>query len=175
MLIDELVKQAKTGNKQAFSELYDQFADRIFRFIRMKIANSQDAEDILQTVFIKAWQGLRGYNLEQANFSAWLYKIAANCTYDFFRKSARRPENLELDENIYVISPEDPAGNLNLSSDLQDLKKKLDSLPKQYKEVLELRFVQDFTLQETAEILKKSNLSVRLLVHRALKKLKSLI
>ncbi len=173
--IEDLVKQAKAGDRHAFAGLYDQFADRIFRFILIKVRHEQEAEDLLQTVFIKAWNGLGGFDLRKANFSAWLYKIATNAVYDYFRKSARQPQNLELNEDLNITIAEDTGSQMDQIQAIGELRKKLKLLPSQYREVLELRFVQDFTLKETAEILQKSSLSVRLLQHRALKKLKGLV
>lgn len=175
MEIRELVSKTKQGDQDAFAQLYDQFADRIFKFIKLKVGHQQQAEDILQDTFVKAWKGAGGLKLEGLNFSAWLYRVAHNAVNDYFRKLYRRPETLELNENLDFPSGASLTEELDSHQDAQNIKQSLRALPKQYAQVLELRFIQDFTVAETAGILGKSNLSTRLLQHRALKKLKQAI
>lgn len=171
----DLVLLAKNGDQTAFGGLYDMFSAKLYRFISIKIQNQQQAEDILQEAFIKAWKNLHLFSADEGNFQAWIYRITANCVNDYFRKIYRQPESLELNENI------DRPSNENLQKAVADkletnqLIGAFDLLPVRYKEVLELRFVQDLSLEETAKILNKSNLAVRVLQHRALKKLKEVV
>ncbi len=175
MEVNELVKQAKNGDSEAFGQLYDSFARRIFKYIRLKIQNRQEAEDVLQEVFVKAYRGLANLSLENLNFSAWLYRIAANTINDVFRKKYRTPDIMGMDENFDVASKESVHKDLEIKSDVEGLKLVFDQLPAQYKQILELRYVQEFSLTEISKILNKSNLSVRLLQHRALKKVKKIL
>ncbi len=170
MDILETVKAAKSGDKQAFAALYDEFADRIFGFIRIKIRD-QAAEDVLQEVFIKAWRGLKTLDLEELNFSAWLYKIASNAINDYFRKYYRTPELVDI-EGLPLYSDQSIQNDYSKQENIELIKKSFDYLPFQYKQILELRFIQDFTVDEVAEILGKTNLAVRLVQHRALKRLR---
>lgn len=169
MEIPDLVRAAKNGNAQAFGELYDRYARRIFLFISAKIQNRPQAEDILQEVFLKAWRGLDGLKMEQLNFSAWLYRIASNTINDHFRRHYRQPPTMELLDNMEIPAAEDKPSN---EEDLEAVKRAVSTLPAQYRQVLELRFFEDFSPEETAKILKRSNLAVRLLQHRALSKLR---
>ena len=92
MDITELVIQIQAGNTDAFSKVYDLYADRIFRYIRLKVSDQQSAEDILQDVFIKVWANCGSLKIQDMKFSAWVYKIASNTVNDFYRKKYRRPE-----------------------------------------------------------------------------------
>ncbi len=178
MQLQELVEKAKGGDQQAFGELYDLFAEKIFRFIKIKIRDQQEAEDILQETFVKAWRALKNLEMKGLNFSAWLYAIARNGVNDFYRKKYRQPEIAELNEEVAAVAAvagggaEEEVDRQYLS---QAMEKCFELLPDQYKEILEMRFVQDFSTEETAKILGKSNLSVRLAQHRALKKLKIIL
>ncbi len=173
MEILELAKKAKGGDQQAFGEIYDLYAQKIYKFICYKV-KTRESEDILQEVFIKAWNGMANLKLENLNFNAWLYRIASNTINDYFRKFYRTEQTVELDENASIYNSADvPANRLALQGDVEMVKRALKALPSQYQQVLELRFIQDFTLQETANILNKSNLAVRLLQHRALKNLRA--
>ena len=171
----ELLKKAQRGEQEAFGQLYDEFADRIFRFIKIKVNSQQQAEDILQETFLKAWRGLPGLKLRDCNFSAWLYRIAQNTITDHFRKLYRSPENLELDENVEVVSGAQADHEVIQQNTSEEVRRALAGLPLPYRQVLELRFLQDFSVSETASILNKTNLAVRLTQHRALKKLRLIL
>jgi RNA polymerase sigma-70 factor (ECF subfamily) len=175
METNELVEKAKNGEEEAFGQLYDSFAQRIFKYIRLKVQNRQEAEDILQETFIKAYRGLSGLRPDDLNFNAWLYKIAGNTINDHFRKAYRTPDILSIDENFDLPSSQSLEKEIEVSSDMDNMRKTFAKLPPLYKQVLELRFLQEFSLDEIAKILNKSNLSVRLLQHRALKKVKIIL
>jgi RNA polymerase sigma-70 factor (ECF subfamily) len=172
METNELVDKAKNGDSEAFGLIYDSFAQRIFKFIRLKIQNRQEAEDVLQDVFVKAYRGLGSLKIKDLNFNAWLYKIASNTINDHFRKVYRTPDILAIDEN-FDLADNKPSlqKQLEVKSDMEGLQLTLNKLPPLYKQVLELRYLQEFSLAEIAKILNKSNLSVRLLQYRALKKI----
>lgn len=174
MELSEAVIKAKQGDSHAFGFIYDSFADKIFRYIKVKIQDQAQAEDILQEVFMKAWNGLPNIKTDGLNFSAWIYRIASNAINDHFRKVYRTPKMVDIEE-VNVIMPYSIEERYQTGEEIEKMKKCFDLLPAQYKEVLELRYVRDFTTAETAEIIGKTNLAVRLIQHRALKKLKEIM
>ena len=167
-----LVTAARDGNSQAFGQLYDFFAPRIYKFISFKVQEREQAEDILQDTFVKAWRGLASLRLEELNFSAWLYRIARNTVNDYYRKLYRSPRLVELDQAVEMTTGESPAAAAMTRSELEQVQKASGRLPAHYRQVLELRFVQEFSVTETAEVLGKSPVAVRLIQHRALKQLR---
>lgn len=171
----QLVKKSQNGDSGAFGQLYDLFAQRIFRYISLKIQDNSLAQDLLQDTFIKAWKGLPALREKDLNFSAWLYKIAGNCVNDYFRKKYRSPDTVELKEASFVSVPDRIGEQLAIEADMQAIESAFKKLPAQYRQVLELLFIQDFSLRETAEILQKNYVSVRVLQFRALKRLKEFI
>lgn len=173
--ISELLSRARAGDQQAFAEIYDSFAQKIFKFISLKIQNRQEAEDVLQDVFIKAYKGLPSLNMARLNFSAWLYKVAGNTINDYFRSKYRKPEPLGIDENFDAADRRSLAKEISAKWDWQIVQTAFNELPVLYKQVLELRFIQNFSPEETARILGKTNLSIRLIQFRALKKLKLML
>ncbi len=175
MDIDELVLQAKQGKAEAFGQLYDLFAQRIFKYIRIKIQDRQQAEDILQDIFIKAYKGLPVLRTDHLNFPAWLYKIAANTVNDHFRKTYRAPTVIGMDEEFDIAGNYSVEREIQSLSDGESMQKAFTQLPPLYKQVLELRFLQEFSLSEVAKILGKSNLAVRLIQFRALKKVRLIL
>ena len=91
----ELVKKAKR-NKKDFSALYEKYSDKIRNFIMKKVNNDYIAEDITSKVFEKALKNLDSYQWQGVSFGSWLYRIARNTVYDYYRTNkANRREDLE--------------------------------------------------------------------------------
>ena len=172
MEINQLAFQAKNGDMEAFEQLHGFFSERILRFIQKKIQNLPDAEDVLQEVFIKSYKGLKSLRPGKLYFSTWLYKIATNSINDYFRKKYRRPEVVSINETFDFPDGKSLDKEIMAKSDLETVKESFNRLPELHRDILELRFFKDLTLNETAKVLHKSNLAVRLLQCRARKKLK---
>lgn len=172
--INALVKQTQTGDQAAFAALYDEFAQRLYAYIRLKVTDTEKAEDILQDVFLKVWQGCRKLQIKDLNFSAWLYKVTANTVNDFYRAKYREPQTVPLEEAKEVAGLDDTALNASRGLEKQVIKRTLEKLPNHYKEVIELRFLQDFSISDTAEILGRNSVTIRVWQHRAMKQLEKL-
>lgn len=166
-----LIGRARSGDEQAFGEIYDAYAQRIFAYIMVKVRHPQQAEDILQEVFLKAWRALGGF--EGARLAPWLYRIATNAVTDHFRKLKSRPTETELDQGLAVAAMgRAPQDEVDVGLDAVRLKGALVQLPEAYQQVLQLRFVGSLSVREAAATLGRSELAVRLLQYRALGKLK---
>lgn len=172
---ETLIEQIKAGDQTAFGELYDRFAEKIFRFIKIKVQDQGQAEDILQDVFVKAWQGIPNLHTKDLQFSAWLYTVARNTMNDYFRKKYRRPEFVEFNDEVDVQSSESVEHRISAQQDGKLIQSALKELPAQYAQVVELRFLQQMSVTETAQILGKTGLAIRVLQHRALKRLQEVI
>lgn len=171
-----LIKSAAKGDKQAFGVLYQNYLEQIYRYIYYRIANSFEAEDLTEIVFINAWQALpklaeKDENI--SNFRAWLYRIAHNTVVDHHR--ARKP-SISLDEAVSLADtasgPESAASANWDSQRLADAIKKLD--PK-LQQVLVCRFINQISHAETARIMGLNPGNVRVLQHRALKQMAQLL
>lgn len=165
--IQQLVAKAQLADETAFGKLYDIFSQQVFNFLLGKLAHKQTAEDLVQTVFLKAWTNLKKYQQQpSAKFSTWLFQIANFTLIDHWR--AKKP-TVEIDEieNLAQFAINQP-----LYEEYDYLWKAMHTLPDTYQTVLELRFKQDLSVSETAKIMKKSQVSIRVLQHRALKLLK---
>lgn len=168
--IETLVRKAKNGDETAFGRLYEIFSAKIFRFIRIKISNKQDAEDLSQTVFFKSYQGLKSLRPGKINFPGWLFKIAANSINDYFRKTYRSPMTLSLEENFDPPDSRSVEKEALIKSDFELARKVFAGLPPLYRKILELRLLLDRPLEEVAQNLNKTTTSVRVAQCRALKK-----
>ena len=172
---NKLVEKAQQGDSEAFGQLYDLYAQRMFRYIRIKVQDREDAQDILQEVFIKAYKGLGSLVGRELNFSAWLYAVTSNTVNDYLRRKYRTPMTVTIDEDIDVPSTASPAAELDLQMGLDAARAAFQELPPLYRQVLELRYFQEFTLDEIAKILKKTNLAVRLVQFRALQRVRIIL
>src|SRR4051794_40047669 len=81
----DIIRQAQNGSQAAYGELYQRHFGAIQQYIDKRVDGSYDAEDLTQTVFLKAWQALRDYQPTATPFRAWLYRIAHNAVIDHYR------------------------------------------------------------------------------------------
>jgi RNA polymerase sigma-70 factor (ECF subfamily) len=88
----EDVERARAGDREAFRLLVERHSRNVFRLAFRLTGNESDAEDVVQEAFLKAYRNLSAFE-SRANFSTWLFRIAANCSYDLLRSRARRPED----------------------------------------------------------------------------------
>lgn len=175
MEIEKLILKVQGNDEQAFAKLYDEFSQRIYSFIKFKVTDELQAEDLLQEVFLKLWRGAKTLKTENLNFSAWLYQVASNTINDYFRKVYRRPQTVSLDPNIDIAGESDSSKSTEQIFYAEDIQKSLDKLSPSYKQVLELRFIQELSVSETAKAMNKNNLGIRVLQYRALKKVEKLV
>lgn len=159
-----------------FEELYLEFSDKIYKYIYWQTQDPYIAEDFTGEVFTRVWKNWKKF---KPDFSqAFLYKIAKNILIDFWRKNKNKKE-LSLETTVETGAEpsydEDMIGEIQKNSDVKGLHKALSKLPENLKEVLILRFLEDMSAKEAGEILKISEVNVRVLQYRALKKLKEII
>ena len=143
MDIPSLISRSKQGDEEAFGQLYDCYAQRIFDTSALK-SKSEEAQDVVQEVFTKAYLGLKHLEIENLNFTAWLYRIASNTINDHFRKGIR-PEPVEIDETVDIQDGTSLLEEVSIGSDLEIVRASFKQLPVIYRQVLELRFFQDLT------------------------------
>ncbi len=104
------IQLARDGNTEALRLLFDENKKRIFSLAYQYVRNSEDAEDILQETFIKAYNSLHTFRTEaDTQFSAWLYRIGINCSIDHIRKNKKRKEFSS--ENLDIQNMPDREGS----------------------------------------------------------------
>ena len=140
--------------------------------MRISAVDVLTAEEILQEVFLKVWKNLRGYD-RSLSFSSWIYRIAHNETISHYRKSKTRGEDKQSvwdDEHVNTIAGEfDIEGALDGKILKNKIKQALESLSGNYKEVLVLRFFEDLSYTEIADVLKKPEGTIATLLNRSKK------
>jgi len=163
--------------KAVFDKLYDNYHQDLFQYIFYMVKDKETTEDLVQEVYIrvlKSYQNFKGESSEKT----WLFSIARHVTYDYFRSLQRKRNrildffNWEEEGENYPDNGELPEELAVKSDEIQRLYKLLDKCTIDQKNVLILRFLQSFTIQETAEILNFSVSKIKTTQHRALKTLK---
>jgi len=178
--VSQLATAARDGNRFAFQQLVAMLEPRIFRMIFYRTRSREDAEDICQDVFLKAFRNLK--KLQQPErFESWLFRIAVNRVKDYHRRQKFRSLFSVLQDNDSQDDAQaEPAAER--STDTMDaiVRKEfwqkvhtmLDQLSKMEQEVFLLRFIDDLVINEIAEVLHKSESTVKTHLYRALGKFK---
>jgi len=174
-----LYSRIKNKDRQAFVKAYDLYVDQIYRFIYFKVGNKEEAEDLSSAVFLKIWSYLQENNIiDSKTLRPLLYKIARNIIIDHYRKINQR-ENVSLDKTMeqggLIDVKQDIAQRAEVMSDLMVIETKLPKLKEEYREVIIMRYINELSIKEIAEILDKSKGNVRVLIYRALSTLKELM
>ena len=152
------------------SELYERTYPAIYRFVRARMHDPHDAEDITSQTFLQA---LRAYdsNRSSAEVLSWLFQIARNVMGDHWRRHYRRAATVALTDVIIETTPDvKPQQARDDSRAEAALQNTLSALPDRYRRVLELRFLSGASLQETAEALQITVANAKVLQHRALRR-----
>jgi len=171
-----LIQKAKDGDTEAFGDLYERYAESVFRFIYSQTSNRFDAEDLTGDVFLRAWQSISRYEERGFSFSAYLFRIARNVMIDRSRKL--RPVSELPEDEISIGEPllnSEPSTILAAKLQHNELVKTLGKLREDYRTVLVLRFFNNLTTEETSDVMGRSKGSVRVLQHRALSALRQLL
>ena len=167
----DLVNEAKNGSLSAYQTLYMRYLDPVYRYFFFQTHDKFLAEDLAQEVFIKMWRAIKSFNEEKGSFTSWMYRIAHNLLIDHYR--GKKP--LSLKENLEASYSEDWLEKLDRDEKLHKVKEALLELPKDYQEVVILRFFEDLAVEEVAQIISKSEENVRVIQHRAIRKLKEIL
>lgn len=166
-----LFLKVKNQDPEAYGQFYDLYVTRIYRFVFFKVNSVSDAQDITSEVFLKLWQYIKE-GKEVKNLNAFTYMIARNKVIDFYRQKSRMDEPMG-EEHINI--PDDEKDMLKqqiIENDLSDALKGIENLKDEYKEVIILKYLDELSSKEIAQVLSKSGGATRVLLHRAMKALK---
>jgi RNA polymerase sigma-70 factor (ECF subfamily) len=151
---ESLVRRAQQQDPQAFTQLYEEHFDRIYRYVALRIGNEIEAEDITQQLFLKALHSISSFRWKGVPFSAWLFRIAHNLVVDYQRKKTKQA-TVPLDESIASFSG-DPQLLVEQSLDIERLLSATKRLTEAQREVLSLRFTSELPIAQVAKIMSKS-------------------
>jgi RNA polymerase sigma-70 factor (ECF subfamily) len=158
---ENIVRQAIEGNQWAFTRLYDEHFDKVYRYIYFRVNSRAEAEDLTQEVFLKAMQSISSYKWRDVPFASWLFRIAHNQVVDHVRKQSKH-KRAPLEEAA-AVSVEDPVAITEQRLESEELREAVKKLPAAQQEVISLRFMSGLHINEVAKILKKSEGTVKAL------------
>ena len=162
----EVVCRAAKGDGEAFASLYEEYFDRIYRYLYLRLGNQSDAEDLAQEVFVKALEAIGGYKWRGLPFASWLFRIAHNLMVDLLRKQSKVAQ--EAGEDIPAGGETDPAALAERNLEVARLIDNMDRLSPAQKEVLSLRFGAGLPIAEVAHLLGKSPGTVKALQYNGI-------
>lgn len=173
---NELVKRIQGGDTDLFAVVIERYQGKLFAYLYRLIGGREEAEDLLQDVFIKAFKNMKSYDVNR-KFSSWIYRIAHNEAVNHIkRKSLKRFISWEditsTKDKLAGNKMEDGADSDWLRKEvIQEVDEAIDRLPVKYKQVLLLRYYSEKSYEEISEILQKPVNTVGTLINRAKRKM----
>lgn len=176
---DEELVALTIKDQDFFSCLVERYEAKLMRYVRrISAATQEDAEDILQEIFVKTYRNLLGFD-PKLKFSSWIYRIAHNQVVSQWRKTKTRPQvvKFEADEDFlkFIAADEDLAADTERKFEARDIRAMLEELDSKYREVLVLKFLEEKDYKEISDILKKPLGTVATLINRAKKQFRKII
>ncbi|MBI5032790.1 MAG: sigma-70 family RNA polymerase sigma factor [Chloroflexi bacterium] len=168
-----LVQRATTHDPHAFAQLYDRYVARIYKYIYYRTGASMSVEDLTAQVFLKAWESIASYRWTERPFAAWLFRIAHNLIVDHYRQHR---EFVSIDD---LTLPNGDAPGLDdlahshLNEDL--LRQAIAKLTDDQQQVIILKFLEGYEVEQIADLLGKDERAIRSLQHRALATLQRIL
>ena len=176
-----VILRVQQGEAEAFSHLVTAYEKQVYNLCLRMVTNPEDAQDLAQEAFLKAWRGLSFYKAE-SSFSTWLYRLTTNVCIDFLRKR-RRSSTVSLsnedDGEEWELELTDPAPtpeqHLEYQDQAQAVAQAMEQLEEEYRTILTLRVVQDLPYEQIAEVMNMKVGTVKSRLARARMKLKNFL
>jgi len=165
--------EARKYKEAKLAALYDDYYDKIARYIFARLGDRTEAADLAGEVFLKALESLDSYKEGSVPMQAWLFKIAHNLAIDYLRKMAKR-KTVPLD-TVSVTADVDPQAMAETNVELARVAKALALLTPVQRQVIKLRFFGELTSEEAGRVLNKSSGAVREMQSAAIRRLRKLL
>ena len=156
----EIIEKVLAGDNDAFGLLVERYQNKIYNLCLRMCGNEDDAFDLTQDAFVRAWRNLGGFQFESA-FSTWLFRLSSNICLDFLRAKKRRAAvsltvSDEEDEESQLDLPDpgkSPEEAVIAAEDRNLLTQALNSLPTDHRQIIVMRAIDDLSYSQIAEIL----------------------
>lgn len=170
----QLVSLLKNKDQQAFNYLYDNYAGALYGVIIKVIGTEDIAQDVLQEVFVKIWKGIGHYDDSKGRLYTWMLNIARNSAIDVLRsaKYNRDRKTGDIDNNVHI---DNASFSTTMKTDHLGLKKIVDGLKDEYRQIINLAYFKGYTQEEVAEALNIPLGTVKTRSRSALLQLKNLM
>ena len=160
---------------EQFGQIYDQYIDKIYRFVYLKVSSQEIAEDITSRVFLKGWEAFQSPKNDIKNPSAFLYQIARNMVIDHYRAKGRS-KTVSMEVSPQMADPGTSAEDKAiLNADIEVIKVAITRLKKDQQDIIIWYYLEDMAIDDIAKLLKKPSGTVRVMLHRGLNDLRSML
>lgn len=161
--------------QKEFSKIYDQYIERIYRFIFLKVNSKEIAEDLTSETFLRTWQIFQEDHQKIENMTAFLYQVARNLVNDYYREK-RKTQIVSTEVVPNIVDPaEGILDKIAKNSDLELIKKALKEMNEDYQNAIIWYYIEGLSVKEIAKTLGRTEEATRVLISRALKSLKNKI
>jgi RNA polymerase sigma-70 factor (ECF subfamily) len=161
------------SNEERLAGLYEEYYDKIARYVYVRIGDRTEAEDIAGEVFLKALDSLKNYQERGIPMPVWLFRIAHNLVVDHLRRVTKF-KRVPL-EDVEIVHDSDPQAAAERNIEMEMVNKAMSSLTEEQREVIRLRFFGGLSSREVGNLLNKSDGAVREMQRAALEKLRNII
>jgi len=174
--VGSLARQASNLDVSAFADLYRLYEPQVSRYVAFRVTGTQEAEDITNTIFEKAFAAIGRYQPSPAQFSTWLYTIAQNTIIDYYRKR-RLPQVDDAEAQLFAVTDPDegPEGTLLADERRRFLYQAVMQLTPEQRQVVACRFFFNLPVYEVAQMIGKTEGAVKALQFRALERLRRVL
>ena len=160
------------GARETFARLYDEYIDKVSRYIQYRVNNIQLAEDLTSTVFEKALVNFGKYSNDRASFSTWLFSIARNVVIDHYRISRKRQTVSLAEVTAQSSSNMSPEEEVERKDERERLNMCLAELSEEEKEIIQLKFGAELNNRQIGKMLGLSESNVGTKLYRAIRKMR---
>lgn len=167
------VIEAAKKDPAKFSLLYERYFESIMKFVRARMEDKYDAEDIVHQVFLKSMLNLKKYQFQGVPFVSWLYRIALSEVNEYYRKSKKQRAVHVQSEHLYSMLAE--IDEETASDQFRLMVKALEELPKEDLQLIEMRFFEKMPFKEIAEVSDITENNAKVKIYRILDKMKKII
>ncbi len=167
-----LMRLAKEGDKEAFGRLYELYFVPVFRYVYFRVRNKEETQDLVQTVFLKAFKAVSGFREMGKPPLAYFFAIAMNAVKDHWKK--KKELALDLDEVLNKVADDNQHLQEKIEKELNSeiLQKAIARLSEEQQKVITLKFISGLSNKEIAEIISKTEEAVRQIQCRGIKALR---
>ena len=171
----ELLAKAMDFDASAITELYDRYESKVYSYIYRRTGEPALAEDLTAQVFLKMLEAIRAGNAWHSSFSGWLFRIAHNIVIDYYRRRDRHSQ-VSIDDAPPLPEPgQNPVSSTQRKLDAEELRSAIYRLTEEQAQVVSLRFLEGYSINEVAEMMDKTEGAIKALQYRAVATLRQML